>query len=757
MSKVSNHVIFREPTTSQLGGWADYFEELAADSPAPHFDSYHEHASRLRLHCNALQAADECKKMTPVYATEADTAKHIASLKLGKAADVFGLTGEHLRFASDLLNTAVTKIINNALKDAMLPDHFKQGAVVPCLKKGKSARLPDSYRRITVASTIGKIVEKDMLKHTKPRSKIEQSNMQFGFTENCSPTICSLLVTEAIAEARDTKSSLYISFLDSSKAFDVVDHTVLLNSLYDLNLGPHLWSLYKDMYRNVTSRVRLHGHLSRVINERRGIRQGGETSTEGFKSKDNKFLNKIQCHPASLRIGETPVGIPTVADDNCLLSDCHTNAQVQLLMAQHNSEKDRYTFSTTKSKVIYIPGKDSEPQMDLQFNSNNIGYTSGETHLGLVRTPSGSSTPAVLNRVSVGRRTAYQLMGAGLSGLNGVSPDISRNLIQVYVTPAMTYGLEALRLATSDIEEVERFYRSLLRMLQYLPSSTAIPAIYLLIGCAPAEAILHRKILTLFITVASRPGTPEHSILTRQLAIKDLNSHSWTTQVRLILQQYQLPPALQLMENTPKTAAWKRTTKTTITSFWEDKLKMQARQMKSLQHLNLDMCSVTAGHPVWQTGTDPRQVPMASVRAQILTGRYPLTGEKCSGKRQAESCPYCGEEEPESIQHFVLHCGLHSSTRKKYIQELEETSYKNITRMPDDCKLRVMIDPSHLTDDRRMAIELEKSARKNFFKMHSRRAEADGRGSMQAWATKRSGGRKQRGPTQLPPARGSPT
>ena len=148
---------------------------------------------------------------------------------------------------------------------------------------------------------------------------------------------------------------------------------------------------------------------------------------------------------------------------------------------------------------------------------------------------------------------------------------------------------------------------------------------------------------------------------------------------------------------------------------------------------------------------------MASVRAQILTGRYQLTGEKFSGKRQAESCPYCDEEEPESIQHFVLHCGLHSSTRKKYIQELEETSYKNITRMPDDCKLRVMIDPSHLTNDRRMAIELEKSARKNFFKMHSRRAEADGRGSMQAWATKRSGGRKQRGPTQLPPARGSPT
>ena len=162
------------------------------------------------------------------------------------------------------------------------------------------------------------------------------------------------MITEAIAEAKDMKVPIYLTFLDSSKAFDMVDHTTLLTSLYDTGVRHQWWFLYQDMYTNVKSKVRLNNQLSRDIHESRTIKQGGETSTEAFKVKDNAFLTRIREHPSAYRIGATSVAVPTVADDNCLITDNHTGAQTQLLLAQQNASDNRYVFSATKSKTMLV-------------------------------------------------------------------------------------------------------------------------------------------------------------------------------------------------------------------------------------------------------------------------------------------------------------------------------------------------------------------------------------------------------------------
>jgi hypothetical protein len=235
-SNVSDAVIFKAEIPSQINGWATYFEELAAKEDLPHFDGQHHKSSLIKFHTNALQANMLQRTTQYQEVTEAIVGKHINSMKLGKAADVLGTTAEHLKFASPEIVTVMACIVNKSFTDGKLPDLFKTGAIIPTLKKGKPPRDPNSYRRITVASTIGKVLEKEMLRQTKPHSQQHQCEMQYGFTEKCSPSLCSLLVTEAIAEAKDLGNPLYMAFLDSSKAFDVVDHTVLLNSLHGLEL-----------------------------------------------------------------------------------------------------------------------------------------------------------------------------------------------------------------------------------------------------------------------------------------------------------------------------------------------------------------------------------------------------------------------------------------------------------------------------------------------------------------------------------------
>ncbi len=58
-----------------------------------------------------------------------------------------------------------------------------------------------------------------------------QSKHQFGFSPGCSPIFAALILTEVINEAKDSGEQLYITLMDTSKAFDVVNHAVMLNSI----------------------------------------------------------------------------------------------------------------------------------------------------------------------------------------------------------------------------------------------------------------------------------------------------------------------------------------------------------------------------------------------------------------------------------------------------------------------------------------------------------------------------------------------
>ena len=141
-----------------------------------------------------------------------------------------GLTAEHLKYSSHTLVENIAAIFNQILESRTIPESFENGILTPVLKKSKDPTNLDNYRGVTVTPIIGKLFESVLL----PRlaESFNQSSLQFGFTKELSPVMSALIVSEARAEVKmNICAPLFLVTLDSRKAFDVVNHAIMLDKL----------------------------------------------------------------------------------------------------------------------------------------------------------------------------------------------------------------------------------------------------------------------------------------------------------------------------------------------------------------------------------------------------------------------------------------------------------------------------------------------------------------------------------------------
>ena len=730
-----------EPS-DELQGWSTYFKKLA--TPVENASFNHEYQHHIAIKQLLLQ--DLMQPSQPLDPVDQDTVRnYIMSLKNNKAADAYGITSEHLKHGSNKVVEIMTCILNATLEKRTFPSAHKLGIVTPVHKKGKPAANPDSYRRITVTPTTGKVIEKHIQLLSKPHYDKAQNRQQRGFTKNASSTSVALILSEAVAEAKDQKIPMFVQFLDAKKAFDVVWHDGMLCSLHDQGIDGPLWQLHSDIYTSITSRVKWQRQLSPAFLDQQGLRQGGLTSADSFKTKANPFLNKVESCADAFKIGSISVGAPTCADDTALCSATLTGARVLTGIAESDSLNLRYFFSTTKSKIMIInPNrvvKSQLQQFPVSLCNAPIEESSDEVHLGITRTPDGKASATVLNRISAARRATYAMMGAGLHGLNGLNPKTSMLLIKIYIIPRLLHGLETMSLTCADKASLEGYYRSLLKQVQHMQQGTASSAVYLLIGALPIEGHLDLQILSLYNRAVSIQGSLERDILERQLAIKDLNTHSWIATVRVTLDKYQLPSAYNIFNYPRPKEEWKRVTKSAVYSHWEKRLKEEAATKSSLQYLHLPSCSIGTPHPVYQhLPTDPLQVVMASVKTKLMTSRYPLSATKCAGKKQSSLCPICGTE-PENLHHFLYWCNAarsHQLVKKlTSILQQENIIYPQLTRhspQSQEWYTQLILDPTAITQEQNTLTKLEAASRNIIFHLHHHRATSTGGGSCYTWA-----------------------
>lgn len=683
-----------------LEGFKNHFELLATPKANSNFNDNFKLSSQFNEALLDIRYREyEHERVIPLCMTEVK--QLINSCKNGKAQDADQLTAEHFKYAGSGILADLTDIINYMLQSRSIPDNLLHGTLTPVLKKHKDKTDPNNYRGITVCSMLVKLLEKAWLLRTNPIITSNQSKLQRGFTAGCSSSNAALLITESIAEAYDTKKDLYITFLDASKAFDVVDHAILMDELYHMGIKGDLWLTLKQLYKEPITSVKWNGLNSKPFPVRQGVRQGGVSSAPIYKTYTNPLLEQLEQHHQGHRIGSISIPAPTCADDMAVISHNHTDSQTALDIVSYYTDDHRGQINASKSATIAY-NTDVKPQ--LMMNSNEIPYPESSTHLGIAR--SSSNAVNIDERIQLARRATYALMGAGMHGKNGLSPCISHHIWYIYVVPRMIYGLDVVSLKASDLTKLEVFQRKILRQLQFLPEkpAPANSAVYGLLGARPITAVVHNSILTHLGNIFRSENTLEKQLAIRQLAVKNRKSKSWFVMAKLLLEKYDLPSIYDVLDEPPEKTAWKNLVSDAINSYWNEELRKDATNKTSLKYLNTENLEIGSPHPVWYTlSVDPREIEMAAVKARLLTGTYLLQANRAKFN-QFEVDPTCiaCRKEPEDRLHFILRCNSLCDSRRYHLTAVVNILQVNLdhnvaTAICDDesALLQVILDCTH--------------------------------------------------------------
>ena len=134
----------------------------------------------------------------------------------------------------------LTDIINDSIKNGVFPDELKLAAVIPLFKKADPFD-KSNYRPVSLLSHMSKVFERIIYNQINEYIEPFLSNLVTGFRKNHNTQHSLLKMLESFKEALDKGNSVSAIFMDLSKAFDTLNHDLLIAKLeaYGFSVNSH--------------------------------------------------------------------------------------------------------------------------------------------------------------------------------------------------------------------------------------------------------------------------------------------------------------------------------------------------------------------------------------------------------------------------------------------------------------------------------------------------------------------------------------
>ena len=430
--------------------FSDYFATIATelDNKIPRVPN--------RSPLDYMEASNN-KSMYVAPSTADEVASVIKSFPT-KGCDIKNVPVHIFKQLVDLLSPVISEMFNTSVSLGCFPDCLKIARVVPIFKSGDKLDITN-YRPISTLCVMSKIFERLMYRRVNAFLNHEGiiCHHQFGFQKGSSTIDAILEFLDYIYNAINEGKYIMPVYLDFSKAFDTVNHRILLMKLNHYGIRGVVLNWFKSYLSNRKQYVSVNDCNSDCIATNMGVSQGSILGPMLFliyvndMSKAAPLLNFVH-----------------FADDTTVVTASHSEHDLYVTVNSELSLVDRWlkvnrlSLNIKKTKFMMITNNVTSRAFRVKMRNRRIKSTNSIKFLGVM----------LDNKLRFDHHIAYITgkISRAIGVMNSVNHLIpftqQKNIYYSFVYPHLTYCVAAWGKASSNIEtRMQRIQRRAIRVI----------------------------------------------------------------------------------------------------------------------------------------------------------------------------------------------------------------------------------------------------------------------------------------------------
>jgi len=415
----------------------------------------------------------------------------IKTLKNGKAPGIDQIHAEMMKAEEHFTPRLLTDILQRIWESEEAPSVWKTGLIVKLPKKGNLANC-NNWRGIMLLPVTSKILSRVILNRISttvdPHLRKEQAGFRKG--RSCADQIFTL--RQIMEQSNEWNSTVYVNFIDFTKAFDSVNRPALWKILSHYGIPEKLISIIKLLYVDFSARVICGPSLTEDFNIKTGVKQGCLLSPLLFSLCVDWIMKETTRdvkRGLSWTFTETLEDLD-FADDIALLSHRHQDMQAKTNDMASTGKQLGLNINVSKTKIMKINALSEEP---ITINSEIIEEVQEFVYLGSKLSTEGNSEVDVRARISKARGVFAALRNIWKS--TKISTNTKLRIFKSNVLGVLLYGAESWKVTKNITSKLDVFQtRCLRRILRiFWPNTISNEELHKMTNTSPISQEIRKR------------------------------------------------------------------------------------------------------------------------------------------------------------------------------------------------------------------------------------------------------------------------